>query len=128
MNQLDQITGEIIDSAFKIHKTIGPGLLESVYEMILFQELTNRKLQVTNQKYISFEYEGIVFKNAFKVDLLVESSVVIEVKSVEKTLPVHSKQVLTYLKLMNLPVGLLLNFGTALMKDGISRIVNHYEP
>lgn len=128
MNQLDQITGEIIDSAFKIHKKIGPGLLESVYEMILFQELTNRKLQVTNQKYISFEYEGIVFKNAFKVDLLVESSVVIEVKSVEKTLPVHSKQVLTYLKLMNLPVGLLLNFGTALMKDGISRIVNHYEP
>ncbi|MEI1278882.1 GxxExxY protein [Leptospira venezuelensis] len=128
MNQLDQITSEIIDSALKIHKKIGPGLLESVYEMILFQELTKRKLQVVNQKYISFEYEGTIFKNAFKVDLLVEENVIIEIKSTEKTLPVHCKQVLTYLKLMNLPVGLLLNFGTALMKEGISRIVNHYDP
>lgn len=124
MIKMNQITKEIVDSAIKVHKKIGPGLLESVYETILMQELRDRKLKVVNQKYISFEYEGHIFKNAFKIDMLVEESVIVEIKSLEKTLPVHSKQVLTYLRLMNLPIGLLLNFGTALMKDGIIRVVN----
>ncbi len=123
----DMITKEIIDSAIKIHKILGPGLLESVYERILLHELNQRKLQAVNQKSISFEYEGILIQNGFKIDLLVEDCVIVEIKSVEKTMPVHSKQVHTYLKLMNLKVGLLLNFGANLMKEGIFRIVNQYD-
>ncbi|TGK06038.1 GxxExxY protein [Leptospira selangorensis] len=128
MDNINEITKEIIDAAIKIHKQIGPGLLESVYEMVLVRELQLRKLKIETQKYISFEYEGMVFKNAFKIDVLVEETVLIEIKSLEKILPVHSKQLLTYLKLMNNPVGILLNFGMALMKDGIHRIVNQYNP
>jgi GxxExxY protein len=124
MKELDDITGAIVDSALKIHMEIGPGLLESVYEAVLARALERRGFQVERQKVIRFEYDGMVFEEGFRTDLLVEGRVVVELKSVEKLAPVHGKQVLTYLRLMNLPVGLLINFGAATLKEGLHRIVN----
>ena len=122
---LDDITGVIVDTALKIHMELGPGLLESVYEAVLARSLEKRGFHVERQKVIRFEYDGMVFDEGFRTDLLVEGRVIVELKSVEKLAPVHSKQVLTYLRLMNLPVGLLLNFGAATLKEGLHRIVNH---
>lgn len=124
----DDITGEIVDAALKVHMTLGPGLLESVYETVLAHELVKRGLVVEKQKLVSFEYDGIVIENGLRVDLLVENSVVVELKSVEELAPVHSKQLLTYLRLLNQPVGLLINFGAPTLKEGLHRIVNKYHP
>ena len=124
MKELDDITGAVVDSAMKIHIELGPGLLESVYEAVLARALERRGLQVERQKVIRFEYDGMVFDEGFRTDLLVEGRVIVELKSVEKLAPVHSKQLLTYLRLMNLPVGLLINFGSATLKEGLHRIVN----
>ncbi|NJD39520.1 MAG: GxxExxY protein [Geobacter sp.] len=128
MKKLDEITEQIIGSAIKLHQTLGPGLLESVYEMILACDLERAGLQVERQKPVSFEYDGLWFDDAFRVDLLVEGTIVVELKSVETVAPVHSKQLLTYLRLLDLPVGLLLNFGAATLKDGLHRVVNHLDP
>jgi iron complex transport system substrate-binding protein len=125
MHELDEITGAIVDSAIRIHKELGSGLLESVYEAVLARVLERRGFHVERQKPIRFEYDGIVFEDGFRVDLLVDERVIIELKSVEKVGPVHCKQLLTYLRLMNLPVGLLINFGEATLKEGLHRIVNH---
>lgn len=125
---IDEITGEVIDAAYKIHKSLGPGLLESVYEMVLARQLERRGLQVKCQEPVSFDLDDMHFKEGFRPDLLVAGVVVVEVKSVETLAPVHSKQVLTYLRLLNLPVGLLINFGSATLKEGLKRIVNNYEP
>jgi len=125
---IDEITGLIIDSSIQIHKDLGPGLLESVYETVLSFKLQKAGLWVKRQVSVDFEYEGIVFKEGFRIDLLVEDLVIVELKSVEKASPVHSKQLLTYLRLMNRKVGLLINFGDALLKNGIQRIVNDYKP
>ena len=125
---IDLITGKIIDSAFSIHKGLGPGLLESVYEVVLYKKLVEAGLKTERQKYIDFEYEGEIFKEGFRVDLLVEDRVIVELKSVEQLAPVHSKQLLTYLRLMKLEVGLLINFGDTLFKNGVRRIVNNYKP
>ena len=103
---------------------LGPGLLEAVYEMVLARSLEKRGLEVERQKPIQFHYDGMLFDEGFRVDMLVERLVVVELKSVEKFAPVHGKQVLTYLRLMNLPVGLLVNFGAATMKEGLQRIVH----
>jgi len=124
---LDDITGEIVDASIRIHQDPGPGLLECVYEAILAKVLTRRGLTVERQKPICFEYDGISFDDGFRVDLLVERRVVVELKSVEKVAPVHSKQLLTYLRLMSLPVGLLINFGAATLKEGLHRIVNNLD-
>jgi iron complex transport system substrate-binding protein len=124
MHKLDEITGSIVDSAVRIHKELGPGLLESVYDLVLANVLARRGFQVERQKPICFEYDSIVFENGFRIDLLVDERVIIEVKSVERLAPVHGKQLLTYLRLMNLPVGLLINFGGATLKEGLKRIVN----
>jgi len=121
---LDDITGVIVDAAVKLHKALGPGLLESVYELVLTRDLQRRGLNVERQKPVSFQYDGMKFDDAFRVDILVESAVVIEIKSVERLAAVHGKQVLTYLRLMNLPVGLLMNFGAPILKEGLQRIVN----
>ena len=120
----NEITGIIIDAALKVHTGLGPGLLESVYEMVLAKELERRGLLVERQKPISIEFDGMHFQDAFRADLLVEGTVVVELKSVEKIAPVHGKQLLTYLRLMNLPLGLLLNFGAATLKEGLQRVVN----
>lgn len=127
-NTLDTITGEIVDSAFHIHQDLGPGLLESVYELVLARDLQRRGLSVDRQKQISFEYDGLRFDNAFRVDLLVNSQVVVEIKSVEALSASHPKQVLTYLRLMKLPVGLLINFNAPTLKAGLRRIVNNLDP
>ncbi|MGD0518000.1 MAG: GxxExxY protein [Thermoguttaceae bacterium] len=128
MKELDEITGAVVDCAVNIHKELGPGLLESVYEVVLARALERRGFQVERQKPISFEYDGMLFAEGFRTDLLVESRVVVELKSVEKLAPVHGKQLLTYLRLMHLPVGLLINFGGATLKEGLHRIVNNLSP
>jgi GxxExxY protein len=125
MKELDDITGAIVDAALTIHMDLGPGLLESVYEAVLARAMESRGFGVERQKVIRFEYGGLVFEEGFRVDLLVEGRVVVELKSVEKLAPVHSKQVLTYLRLMRLPVGLLINFGAVTLKEGLHRIVNN---
>ena len=126
--EIDDITVTIINKAMEIHKKLGPGLLESVYETVLHKMLEREGLFVERQKPVDFVFEGISFQEGFRVDLLVEKTVVVELKSVEKTAPVHSKQVLTYLRLLNLEVGLLINFGGATLKEGLERIVNNYAP
>ena len=125
---VNAITGQIVDVAVRLHTTIGPGLLESVYQAIMPGALEQRGLAVEPHRFVSFEFEGRRFDHGLRVDLLVESQVVVELKSVEVLAPVHPKQVLTYLRLLDLPVGLLLNFGAATMKEGIRRIVNNRWP
>ena len=124
--EINEITEIIIDTSLNIHKKLGPGLLESVYEIVLFKKLEQFGLKVERQKSIPFEFESIQFEKGFIVDLFVENLVVVEIKSVDKIAPVHQKQVLTYLKLLNLQVGLLINFGGATLKEGLQRIVNNY--
>ena len=128
--EIDEITGIIIDESIHIHRELGPGLLESVYEAILWKSLLHRGLSVERQQPITFEYNRMSFEEGFRIDLLVEKRVIIELKSVEKLAPVHGKQLLTYLRLTNLQVGLLINFGAATLKEGVQRVVNRlpYSP
>jgi iron complex transport system substrate-binding protein len=126
--ELDAITGSIVDASVHIHRKFGPGLLESLYETVLASDLRQRGLRVARQRLITYSYDGIEIDDAFRADLLVEECVIVEVKSLEHVVPVHSKQLLTYLRLTNLRVGLLLNFGAEVMKDGIDRVVNNYRP
>ena len=113
-----------MDTAYKIHVNLGPGLLESVYETILARDLARQGFRVERQKCVSFDYEGLWFENAFRVDLLVDSKVVVEVKSAAKLADNHTKQLLTYLRLLDCRAGILFNFGAARLKDGIRRVVN----
>lgn len=125
---LDEITGAIVDASLKIHRDLGPGLLESVYEALLARELERRGFQVERQKVIRFEYDGLLFEQGLRVDLLVESRVVVELKSVEELVRKYSMKVRTYIRLLNLPVGLLINFGGETLKEGLRRIVNDLAP
>ena len=126
-DELEALVRRVIDLGFGLHRDLGPGLLESAYELILFEKLRQQGIDVRRQVPICVNYDGIFIENAFKVDLLVEDRLVVELKSAERALPVHGKQVLTYLRLMNLPLGLLINFGQTLFKDGIKRITNAYD-
>ena len=128
MQDLDDITGAIIDAAIEIHRDLGPGLLESVYEALLARALEKRGLHVERQTIVRFEYDGLVFDEGFRTDLLVEQQVIVELKSVERLAPVHSKQLLTYLRLMDKRVGLLINFGGNTLMDGLHRVVNQLPP
>ena len=128
MMHVDDITGQIVDAAYGIHTGFGPGLLESVYEAVVARELERRGLTVERQKPVAFEYDGMRFDEGLRLDLLVEGAVVVELKSVEKLAPVHPKQLLTYLRLLELPVGLLINFGAATLKEGVVRVVNNHVP
>lgn len=123
----NEISRVVVDAALKVHKALGPRLLESVYEAVLAHELRGRGLEVQRQLSIPIRYENIHFDEGFRADLVVDQKVIVEVKSVETTHRVHKKQVLTYLRLADLRLGLLLNFGTELMRDGISRVVNGLE-
>ena len=123
----NEIAKEIVDAAYKIHKVLGPGLLESVYETVLAYELEKRGLQVKRQVPIKIKFENIVFDEGFRADILVENKVITELKSVEKVRPVYKKQLLTHLRLSNRKLGLLINFNEELIKDGITRIVNGLE-
>ncbi len=126
--QVEELATKAIHAAFQIHRGLGPGLLESVYERILASKLKQLGLKVRVQEPIDFQFDGLQFKNGFRVDLLINDQLIIEVKSVEALLPVHSKQVFTYLKLMGLPLGLLINFSGASFKDGCKRILHGYSP
>jgi iron complex transport system substrate-binding protein len=123
---LKGLTGAIVDAAFRLHVGLGPGLLESVYQSVLARDLARRGLHVDTERAISFDYDGMRFDSGFRVDMLIEDSIVVELKSVEQLSPVHPKQLLTYLRLLRLPVGLLINFGAARFKDGIRRVANGY--
>ena len=120
----NEIAKIIVDAAYQIHVRLGPGLLESVYETILAYELKKRGLNVVRQVPVPVVYDDLEFEEGFRADLIVEERVIIELKSVEHIQPVHRKQLLTYLRLTDRRLGLLVNFGEALIKDGISRIVN----
>jgi GxxExxY protein len=122
---LNTLSGEIVDAAIQVHCRLGPGLLESVYESILAYELQKRGLSVERQIPVPVTYDELRFDEGFRADLIVQKSVLIELKSVEALAPVHGKQVLTYLKLLNCRLGLLINFNTPLLKDGIKRIVHN---
>ncbi|WP_041532738.1 GxxExxY protein [Pelobacter propionicus] len=123
MNE-NKIAEIIVDSCYKIHTTLGPGLLESVYESVLTHELQQRGLFVARQKALPIIYDGMVLDEGFRADLVVEDLVIVELKSVETIAPVHKKQLNTYLKLSGKRLGLLVNFGANLIKDGITRIAN----
>jgi GxxExxY protein len=117
----------IVDAAYKAHVALGPGLLESVYESVLAFELGRSGLQVSRQQSIGLVYETLRIEDAFRADLVVESKVIAEIKSVETVQPVHKKQLLTYLRLSGLHLGLLINFGSALLRSGVTRVVNGLE-
>lgn len=120
----NSIAKQIVDAAFQVHQKLGPGLLESVYEMVLGYELEKRGYSIQRQKAIPIKYDKLIFDEGFRADIIVENTVIIELKSVESIQPVHKKQLLTYLRLTDKKLGLLINFGSALIKDGIFRIVN----
>lgn len=122
----NDITGILIDIFIKAHSRLGPGLLESVYEEVVCHELRNRELNFSRQQTIAINYDEVQLELGFRADIVVEDKVIIEIKSVEQLAPVHHKQLLTYLKLTNKKVGLLVNFNVPLVKDGIVRIVNNY--
>ena len=128
MGDVNEVTREIVDAAYSVHTRLGPGLFESVYEAVLGQELERRGFTVRRQMAVPLEVDGLHFEEAFRVDLLVDQRVVVELKSIEQLAPVHTKQVLTYLRLMKLPLGLLINFGGATLKEGLRRVVNAYAP
>lgn len=120
----NQISAQIVDICIKVHKTLGPGLLESIYEEVICMELANRKIPFERQKEIKAFYEGKELGIGFRADVIIHKLVIIEIKSVQDLSPVHSKQLLTYLKLTNLKLGLLINFNVELIKNGIHRVVN----
>jgi GxxExxY protein len=120
----NEIAKRVLDCAFVVHPKLGPGLLESVYEVVMAHELRKKGLTVERQKPTPITYDGVRFKQAFRADLLVDSKVIAELKSVESLSALHAKQVLTQLRMTDLKLGLLINFGEAHLKDGIKRIIN----
>jgi GxxExxY protein len=123
----NKIAKLVVDAAYHVHTTLGPGLLESVYEIVLAHEIEKRGLALERQVSIPIQYEGMIFDEGFRADIVVEDSVILELKSIESVAPVHKKQLLTYLRLTDKRLGLLLNFGAPLIKKGIFRIVNKLE-
>lgn len=126
-NRIEELATIAVDCGFKIHSGLGPGLLESVYEAVMAEQLLRRGLVVERQKPVAIAFDGVVLAEGFRADILVEGTLLIELKSVEQLKPVHGKQVLTYLRLMNLPLGLLMNFGAATFREGMKRIANGHK-
>jgi iron complex transport system substrate-binding protein len=125
VEDIEELARHAVDCGFRIHKAFGPGLLESFYEAVLAESLRKRGLSVQTQRPIDVAYEGAVLPG-FRADILIEDKLLIEVKSVERLAPVHGKQVLTYLRLMEQPLGLLMNFGCATFREGVKRVVNDH--
>jgi GxxExxY protein len=128
VRDIDQITGDVLDVAIRVHRDLGPGLLESVYEMVLAAKLIELGYSVDRQRPIDIEFDGLKFPGAFRIDLLVEGQLLIEIKSIDRLAAIHAKQLLTYLRLTKQPVGLLINFGGATLKEGFRRLVNGHNP
>jgi GxxExxY protein len=123
---VEELSAVVVDAAFHLHCDLGPGLLESVYEAILARLLQDRGLSVVRQLPVPIEFAGLRLDEGFRADLVVDDLLIIELKSVEQLAPVHAKQLLTYLRLMHLPLGLLINFGAATFKEGVKRIANNH--
>ncbi len=128
MKDIDEVSGDVVNVAIRLHRDLGPGLLESVYETVLAGALMGLGYSVERQKPVNIEFEGLRFEAAFKVDLLVDSRLIVEIESVERLNMAHRKQLLTYLRLLKQPVGLLINFGGATLKEGLHRVVNDHRP
>jgi GxxExxY protein len=122
--QLNTITGHVVDAAIKVHTALGPGLLESAYKACLAHELRKRGLHVATEVPVALKYDDMTIDEAYRLDLLVEGTVVTEVKALSKVLPVHEAQALSHIKLGNYPVGLMINFHCRRLKDGITRLAN----
>jgi iron complex transport system substrate-binding protein len=127
VTDIDRITGDVLDAAIRLHRELGPGLLESVYETILAAHLGRLGYRVERQRPVDIVFDGMRFEAAFRIDVLVDDKLLIEVKSVDRLHPAHAKQVLTYLRLTRQPVGLLINFGGATLREGFRRLVNDYD-
>ena len=125
-DELERIARIVVDCGYRLHADLGPGLLESAYEAFLAASLAEKGVAYRRQVIVPVRYKGVVVDNAFKIDLLVEERLVVELKSLERNAPVHAKQLTTYLRLMGLPLGLLINFGLPTFKEGIQRIANDY--
>ena len=123
-SRAEQVAAAIVDAAIKVHKTLGPGLLESVYEACLCYELTKRAIPYRQQVALPVRYEEVFVETGFRIDVLVDDSVIIELKCVDAIAPIHEAQLLTYLKLANIRLGFILNFNVPLMKHGIKRMIN----
>ena len=124
MSDVEELAHEAIQCGFAIHQDLGPGLLESCYEVLLAASLARAGLAVERQKIVDIDYKGISVREAFRADLLVEGRLVVEVKAVDRLAPIHSRQVLTYLKLLELPLGLVMNFGGGTFREGLKRVAN----
>ena len=124
---LEDVSAIVVDCGYKLHVEVGPGLLESVYEIVLAKMLEQRGLRVRRQVPVPIELMGLKLDEGFRADLIVHDLVLVELKSVERMVPVHAKQTLTYLRLLKMPLGLLINFGAATFKEGVRRIVNQHE-
>jgi len=124
--ELERLASIAIDCGYRLHMDLGPGLLESVYEVLLAESLRERGLACRRQVLLPIRYKGVVVDNAFKIDLLVEDRLILELKSTEQHAPVHAKQLMTYLRLLDSPLGILMNFGQATFKAGVRRIANDY--
>ena len=122
--EINEITGQIVDAAIKVHSALGPGLLKSAYEACLMYELNKRGLVVRNQVPLPVKYEDVVIEVGYRIDLLVAESVIVELKSVDDVAPIHKAQLLSYLKLSGKKIGLLINFNVELLKNGITRFAN----
>jgi GxxExxY protein len=120
----NEVAAPIVDTAFRIHQRLGPGLLESVYQSIMVHELRKRGLRVDSEVLLPIVWDDLVINDGLRIDMIVENVVIVELKSLLQVAPVHKKQLLTYLRLANCRLGLLINFGEELIKDGISRVVN----
>ena len=128
MRDIDEISGDVLNVAVRLHRDLGPGLglMESVYEALMAGRLAKMGYAVARQQPIDIDFDGMRFEGAFKIDLMVDQRLVVEIKSIERLLPVHAKQLLTYLRLTKQPVGLLINFGGDTLKEGIRRLVNNH--
>ncbi len=126
LEEIEDLARVAVDCGFQLHRDVGPGLLESVYQALMFASLHERGLGVASQVEVPIRFKGVVVDNAFKADLIVEGALLIELKSTEKMSLVHTKQVLTYLRLLEMPLGLLMNFGQPTYKEGIQRVVNNH--
>jgi GxxExxY protein len=128
VRDIDQISGDVLDTAIRLHRELGPGLLESVYETLLAAQLARMGYEVDQQFPVAIEFDGLQFPAAFRIDILVDKRLLIEIKSADRLHASHAKQLLTYLRLSKQPVGLLINFGGATLKEGFRRLVNDYHP
>lgn len=126
MDNIEKLAAVAVDCGYHLHREIGPGLLESVCEILLCESLIERGVKIERQVSVPIKFKGIVIDNAFRADIIIDRKLVIELKSTETHAPVHAKQLLTYVRLLDMPLGLLMNFGAATFKEGIKRLANQY--